>query len=123
MQVIVQSPTAAHSGKYGLFIQVAKAFDMDWHAQVSLKPFTPPDIAHGYVFSFWGRAAAEKEGGKAMPKVVFQDADDNYTPLKQVSVPLVSEWNMYQVDLTIPKHRRGHSIVINFWVGEHQASY
>jgi hypothetical protein len=52
--------------------QVKKAFDYDWHAQVSTKPFTPPDVNHGYVFSFWGRAAAAHGTGTMRPKVVFQ---------------------------------------------------
>ena len=50
--------------------------------------------------------------------MVFADADDNYTPLKQVAVPMTSDWQMYQVDLTIPRYRHGHAVVITFWVGE-----
>ena len=65
-----------HQGKYGLLIKVTKAFESDWHAQVSLKPWTPPDTNHGFKFSFWGRAAPAKQGAPMMPKVVFQDADD-----------------------------------------------
>ena len=72
MHVTLQSTQAAHSGRYGVLINVAKKFDQDWHAQVSLKGFTPPDTDHGYIFSFWGRAAADHPGGRAMPKVVFQ---------------------------------------------------
>ena len=53
-------------------------------AQVSLRPFLPPDTTHGYVFSFWGKAEPTNPNNEAMPKVVFQDADDAYTPLKQV---------------------------------------
>ena len=60
MTVVVQSTSAARNGRYGLFIKVEKAFDQDWHAQVSLKPFRPPDTSHGYVFSFWARAAATR---------------------------------------------------------------
>ena len=84
MEVVVQSPAAAHSGQFGLMIKVTKAFETDWHAQVSLKPWTPPDTNHGFRFSFWGRAAPQKAKSPMMPKVVFQDADDSYTPLKQV---------------------------------------
>eukprot|EP00966_Prymnesium_polylepis_P047464 1098823-Prymnesium_polylepis.1 len=76
MEVVVQSPNAAHSGKYGLLIKVTKAFDYDWHAQVSMKAFTPPDTNHGYVFSFWGRASAAHGSAAMRPKVVFQDKDD-----------------------------------------------
>ena len=121
MEVVVQSQAAAHSGKYGLMIKVTKAFESDWHAQVSLKPWTPIDTNHGYKFSFWARGAAANKGGKdnglLMPKVVFQDADDSYTPVKQVTVPLTEDWRMYEADLSIPSFRRGHAIVINFWVG------
>lgn len=85
MEVVVQSHAAAHSGQYGLLIKVSKAFESDWHAQVSLKPWTPPDTSHGYKFSFWGRATAAKPEEHPAPKVVFQDADDSYTPIKQVS--------------------------------------
>ena len=123
MEVVVQSPNAAHSGKYGLLIKVTKAFDYDWHAQVSMKAFTPPDTNHGYVFSFWGRASASHGAASMRPKVVFQDKDDEYTPLKQVTVPLEADWNMYQVDLSIPKYRRNHAIVINFWLGEAVGSF
>ncbi|KAL3921908.1 MAG: hypothetical protein SGPRY_004742, partial [Prymnesium sp.] len=123
MEVVVQSPSAAHTGKYGLLIKVTKAFDYDWHAQVALKPFTPPDTAHGYVFSFWGRASASLNAASMRPKVVFNDKDDEYTSLKQVTVPLEAEWNMYQVDLSIPKYRRNHAIVINFWLGEAIGSF
>ena len=123
MHVTLQSTQAAHSGRYGVLINVAKRFDQDWHAQVSLKGFTPPDTDHGYIFSFWGRAAADHPGGRAMPKVVFQDADDSYTPLKQVSVPLTSSWQMYEVDISVPKYRQGHAIIISFWVGEYAGSY
>ena len=59
MHVTLQSTQAAHSGRYGVLINVAKRFEQDWHAQVSLKGFTPPDTDHGYIFSFWGRAAAD----------------------------------------------------------------
>jgi len=123
MHVTLQSTQAAHSGHYGILINVAKRFDQDWHAQVSLKGFTPPATDHGYIFSFWGRAAADHPGGRAMPKVVFQDADDSYTPLKQVSVPLTSSWQMYEVDISVPKYRQGHTIIISFWVGEYAGSY
>jgi hypothetical protein len=153
MHVTLQSTQAAHSGKYGILIDVAKAFDHDWHAQMSIQGFTPPDTEHGYVFSFWGRAAADHPGGRALPKVafhggrraristasvrsshcgvcsvcatswchpqvVFQDADDAYTPLKQVSVPFTNAWQMYEVDISIPRYRAGHTIIISFWVGE-----
>ena len=47
MQLVVQSPAAAHSGKNGLFLKVVKPFEVDWHAQISLHPFTPPDTQHG----------------------------------------------------------------------------
>ena len=123
MHVTLQSTQAAHSGRYGVLINVAKRFEQDWHAQVSLKGFTPPDTDHGYIFSFWGRAAADVPGGRAMPKVVFQDADDSYTPLKQVSVPLTSSWQMYEVDISVPKYREGHTIIISFWVGEFAGTY
>ena len=92
-------------------------------AQVALKSFLPPDTEHGYLFTFWGRAAAPKPGVHAAPKVVFQDADDNYTPLKQVSVPLTTEWQMYEVDISLPLYRKGHSVIICFWLGEFQGSY
>ena len=63
------------SGRHGLVSQVSKVFESDWHAQVSLKPFQPPDASHGYVFRFWGRAAPNKAGGeRPTPKVVLQDA-------------------------------------------------
>ena len=122
MQVVVQSPSAAHSGHNGLFVTVTRAFDADWRGQFSLKPFMPPDTNHGYTFSFWARAAAEKDTA-SRPKVVFADADDNYVPLKQVTVPLTSEWQMYQVDLSIPTYRQGHAVVVTFWVGESTGSY
>ena len=54
---------------------------------MALKAFLPPDTDHGYLFTFGGRAAAPKPGVRAAPKVVFQDADDNYTPLKQARHP------------------------------------
>jgi endo-1,4-beta-xylanase len=127
MEVVVQSQAAAHSGKYGLMIKVTKAFESDWHAQVSLKPWTPIDTNHGYKFSFWARGAAASKGkdGRAvmMPKVVFQDADDSYTPVKQVSVPLTEDWRMYEADLSIPSFRRGHAMVINLWVGTTAGTY
>lgn len=123
MEVVVQSPAAAHSGQFGLMIKVTKAFETDWHAQVSLKPWTPPDTNHGFRFSFWGRAAPQKAKSPMMPKVVFQDADDSYTPIKQVTVPLTEEWRMYEADLSIPAFRRGHAIVINFWVGQYAGTY
>ena len=69
MHVTLQSTQAAHSGRYGVLVNVAKRFDQDWHAQVSLKGFTPPDTEHGYVFSFWGRAAADHPGSHPLPKV------------------------------------------------------
>lgn len=127
--------------------------------QVSLKPFHPPDTRHGYVFTFWGRAAPSKAGQRSIPKVdgrraphwirwlprpcssahhvpplvvglpscavsalcifpwprprlllawqvVFQDADDLYTPIKQVPIPLSNEWQMYEVDFSVPAHRQ-----------------
>ena len=124
MHITLQSTQAAHSGKYGVLIDVTRAFDHDWHAQMSLQGFTPPDTDHGYVFSFWGRAAASgAPGSRAMPKVVFQDADDAYTPLKQVSVPFTSSWQMYEVDISVPRYRAGHTIIVSFWVGEFVASY
>jgi len=123
MEVELQSTQAAHSGRYGLLIKIETAFEHDWHAQVALKSFLPPDTDHGYLFTFWGRAAAPKPGIQAAPKVVFQDATDNYTPIKQVAVPLTTEWQMYEVDLTIPSYRKGHSIIICFWLGEFQGSY
>ena len=123
MEVIVQSATAAHSGRYGLLIKVSKPFDSDWHAQVSLKPFHPPDTSHGYQFTFWGRGAPAHQGSPTMPKVVFQDADDAYTPIKQVSLPLTPDWRMYAVDFAVPPFRHGHGFVINFWVGEHAGTY
>eukprot|EP00322_Chrysochromulina_rotalis_P026947 CAMPEP_0115855900 /NCGR_PEP_ID=MMETSP0287-20121206/14778_1 /TAXON_ID=412157 /ORGANISM="Chrysochromulina rotalis, Strain UIO044" /LENGTH=1202 /DNA_ID=CAMNT_0003310063 /DNA_START=9 /DNA_END=3617 /DNA_ORIENTATION=+ len=123
MEVIVQSSAAAHTGQYGLLIKVSKAFESDWHAQVGLKPFHPPDTHHGYQFTFWGKAAAVHQGGKTMPRVVFQDADDAYTPIYNVAIPLTSEWRMYAVDVAIPPFRHGHALVINFWVGEYAASY
>ena len=123
MEVVVQSQAAAHSGRYGLLIKVTKTFEFDWHAQVSLKPWTPPDTHHGFKFSFWGRAAPARQGQAMVPKVVFQDADDSYTPIKQVSVPLTAEWRMYEADLSVPAFRRGHAMVINFWVGQFAGSY
>lgn len=123
MEVDVQSQAAAHSGRYGLSVKVTKSFESDWHAQVSLKPWTPPDTNHGYKFSFWARAAPAKAGEHVHPKVVFQDADDSYTPIKQVSVPLTEDWRMYEADLTIPSFRRGHAIVINYWIGQFEATY
>ena len=123
MEVIVQSEAASHTGKYGLLVKVTKAFEWDWHAQVSLKPWTPHDTNNGFRFSFWGRAVATKSNSPMTPKVVFQDADDSYTPIKQVSVPLNEEWRMYEADLSIPSYRRGHGIVINFWVGQNDGSY
>ena len=60
MEVVVQSQAAAHTGKYGLLIKVNKAFEADWHAQVSLKPWTPPDTSHGYKFSFWAMGAPRR---------------------------------------------------------------
>jgi hypothetical protein len=91
--------------------------------QVALKGFTPPDTEHGYLFTFWGRAAASQPGVHAAPKVVFQDADDSYTPLKQVSVPLTTEWQMYEVDISLPLYRKGHKLIICFWLGEYVGSY
>jgi len=123
MEVVVQSQSAAHSGRFGLFIKVSRRFDHDWHAQVSFKPFLPPDTSHGYIVSFWARSATDGADQGATPKVVFHDADDNYTPLKMVSVPLTPDWNMYQVDLSIPSYRKEHSVVIAFWVGEFVGSY
>tara|TARA_B110001452_G_scaffold139621_1_gene116042 strand:+ start:255 stop:3833 length:3579 start_codon:yes stop_codon:yes gene_type:complete len=130
MQLVVQSPSAAHSGQNGLFLKVVKAFDVDWHAQLSLRPFTPPDTQHGYIFSFWGRMTSVQQAGMPgheaappRPKVVFQDADDEYTPLKQVAVPLNNDWNLFQVDLSIPRYRFGHAIVVSFWVGEAVGSF
>ena len=124
MQVIVQSPSAAHTGRNGLFVKVTRAFDADWRGQFSLKPFSPPDTNHGYTFSFWARASSEGTTTSTnMPKVVFADADDNYMPLKQVAVPMTSDWQMYQVDLAIPRYRHGHAVVITFWVGESMGSY
>ena len=111
--------------------QVVKAFDVDWHAQLSLRPFTPPDTQHGYIFSFWGRMVSTQQAGgmpgheaaPPRPKVVFQDADDEYTPLKQVAVPLTNDWNLFQVDLSIPRYRFGHAIVVSFWVGDAVGSF
>jgi len=123
MEVVVQSQAAAHSGQYGLLIKVSKAFESDWHAQVSLKPWTPPDTSHGYKFSFWARATAAKQHEHPAPKVVFQDADDSYTPIKQVTVPLTEDWQLYEADLSIPLFRHGHAVVINFWVGEFAGTY
>eukprot|EP00965_Chrysotila_dentata_P092854 3066316-Pleurochrysis_carterae.AAC.1 len=37
--------------------------------QVSFRPFLPPDTNHGYVLSFWGRAAADGAGRGSSPKV------------------------------------------------------
>ena len=123
MTVVVQSTSAARNGRYGLFIKVEKAFDQDWHAQVSLKPFRPPDTSHGYVFSFWARAAAT-QGKTTSPKLVFQDADDNYTPLKQVTLPLVADWHMYQVDFSLPTYaaRNSGAIPAQFWRNSPQLS-
>lgn len=130
MQVVVQSPSAAHSGESGLFLKIVKKFDVDWHAQLSLRPFVPPDTEHGYIFSFWGRMTSVLRAGLAgheaeypHPKVVFQDAEDDYTPLKQVSVPLTNDWNLFQVDLSVPHHRFRHPIVVCFWVGEAVGSF
>ena len=53
----------------------------------------------------------------------WQDADDSYTPLKQVSVPLTASWQMYEVDISVPKYRQGHTIIISYWVGEFAGSY
>jgi hypothetical protein len=130
MQLVVQSPAAAHSGNSGLFLKVLKKFDVDWHAQLSLRPFVPPDTQHGYIFSFWGRMTSVLKAGMPgheaevpRPKVVFQDAEDDYTPLKQVAVPLTNDWNLFQVDLSVAQYRFRHPIVVSFWVGEAVGSF
>ena len=120
MQVEVQAPAAAHRGKFGIQVTVARRFETDWHAQVAFRPFTVSDTLHGYVLSFWARSGGD---GAPPPKVGFHDADDDYTPLKTVPVPVTAAWNMYQVDLSIPAYRRGHSIVVAFWFGEAQGAY
>jgi hypothetical protein len=41
----------------------------------------------------------------------------------QVSVPLTTEWLMYEVDVAIPPFRHDHKFVINFWVGQKVGTY
>ena len=30
---------------------------------------------------------------------------------------------MYEVDISVPKYRQGHTIIISYWVGEFAGSY
>eukprot|EP00965_Chrysotila_dentata_P213574 6187707-Pleurochrysis_carterae.AAC.1 len=68
--------------------------------------------------------------------VVFQDADDSYTPVKTVSVPLTPDWNMFQVRARTRPHsrtltysrahahsrNRGHSLTHAYARGRHAHS-
>ena len=69
-------------------------------------------------------ARAATQGKTTSPKLVFQDADDNYTPLKQVTLPLVADWHMYQVDFSLPTcaARNSGAIPAQFWRNSPQFS-
>lgn len=123
MHVVPQSQLARHAGEYGLLIEVERPFEVDWHAQVSFRPFSPPDVHHGFVLSFWARASTEGGAAGGAPKLVFHDADDSYVTLKKAVVPLTEDWSMFQVDLALPPHRAGHRVVVAFWVGEARGTY
>ena len=38
-------------------------------------------------------------------------------------MPLTNDWNLFQVDLSVPHHRFRHPIVVCFWVGEAVGSF
>ena len=115
--VSVPDPRAAHTGGHGLYVEVDKAWRVANLAQLLLPRYVPragkETLLH---LSFWARAAAT-QGKTTSPKLVFQDADDNYTPLKQETLPLVADWHMYQVDFSQPTcaARNSGAIPAQFW--------
>ena len=85
------APAAHADSAGGTLVRVTRAFDEEWHAMLTLRPFVvPPEGGRTFTLSSWGRrgavAAPAADAGDAPPadpKLVFQDADDSYTPLKQ----------------------------------------
>lgn len=115
LQLVERSPAAAHSGATGTLVRVSRGYDEAWHAQVTLRPFSPPDRERAFVLSFWGRTDVE---AGAVVTLVFQDADDEgFAPIKRVDVPLTRFWNAYEVELAVPASRIGHAISTSIWVG------
>ena len=116
LQLVERSTAAAHSGAAGVLVRVSRGYDEAWHAQVTLRPFSPPDREHAFVLSFWARIDVE---AGAVVTLVFQDADDvdGFAPIKQVDVPLSRFWSVYEVELAVPASRLGHAISTSIWVG------
>ena len=121
-QITVPSTAAKHAGRYGMEVNVDKAFTKNFHAQFSLPHFMPRMLHSAYQLTFWSKVASSE--GQPLPEVAFLDVDEGYEWVGGAEVSVGDEWQHIAMDpvFTLPAHK-GHEIQIAFLIGGVMADF